>query len=118
MINKELFVETINFMRDRNDATLKLNELIREEFIDSTIYPYCSYDTQLIKVLSNSFDYDDAFIKEWIEYFCYDRNFGREDLGLIIIRDDKGVVKKSYCLDTPENLYDFLFEESCSIAKL
>ena len=81
MINKELFVETINFIRDRNDAMRELNHMFTIEFTDSNFYPYMRYDTQIIKLLANSFDYDDNIIQDYIE--------DAEEQLLLDVEDDK-----------------------------
>lgn len=40
MISKELFVETINFMKERNGAIDRINRELSVEFEDSTFYPF------------------------------------------------------------------------------
>jgi len=111
MIKKDLFVQTINFMKERNDAMGKINKVFTEEFVDSAFYPYFQYETQLINVLAASFDYDDDVIREWIEYYCYELDFGRQhELGDL---EENGV---AIPLGTPEELYDMLFAEACKYA--
>ena len=113
MVKKELFVETINFIKDRNDMMLKINKLFAEEFTDSSFYPYFRYDSILIKLLANSFNYDENIIGEYIDWFCWEKDFGRiKDLGGIIIKENG--IEKEISIDTPEQLYDFLFEEACT----
>lgn len=112
MIKKDIFVQTINFMKERNDAMDKINKVFIEEFVDSIFYPYFKYEAQLVNVLAASFDYDDDIIREWIEYYCYELDFGRQH--------KLGDVSKNHVsipLGTPEELYDFLFEEACNNAK-
>ena len=117
MINKELFVETINFIRDRNDAMRELNHMFTTEFTDSNFYPYMRYDTQIIKLLANSFDYDGIVIGEYIDWFCWEKDFGRDSrLGGITVTN-KDNTTTIYDINTAEQLYDFLFEESCSIER-
>ena len=112
MIKKDLFVQTINFIRDRNDAMAKINKVFTEEFEDSVFYPYFKYDNQLIKVLAASFDYDDDVMYDWISYYCFELDFGRKHtLGCV---EEHG---KPIPLGTPEELYDFLFEEACRCEK-
>ena len=113
MIKKDLFVETINFIRDRNDAMDKLNKVFTEEFEDSVFYPYFKYEVQMLKVLAASFDYDEAIIDDWISYFCFELDFGRKyQLGDVSEADGTPIP-----LGTPEELYDYLFKEACSIKK-
>lgn len=109
MIRKDLFVQTINFMQERNDGMRKINELFTKEFCDSVFYPYFKYEAQLINVLVASFDYDDIIIRDWLEYYCYELDFGRQHkLGDV---EENGV---PIPLGTPEELYDFLFEVACN----
>ena len=109
MIRKDLFVQTINFMQERNDAMDKINKVFTNEFEDSVFYPYFKYEAQLIKVLAASFDYDDDVIKDWIEYYCFDLDFGRQHK-LGCVTDNLIPIP----LGTPEELYDFLFKEACN----
>ena len=113
MIKKELFVQTINFIKERSDAMDKLNKIFTDEFEDSVFYPYFKYDNQLIKVLAASFDYDDEIIEDWILYYCFDLDFGRtHKLGAVT--ETKNGVEVPIPLGTPEELYDMLFAEACS----
>lgn len=108
MIKKGLFVQTINFIKERSDATNKLNEVFTAEFDDSVFYPYFKYEDQLLKVLAASFDYDDDIIGDWISYYCYELDFGRKhQLGDVTFND------VPVPLGTPEELYDMLFKEAC-----
>ena len=112
MIKKELFVQTINFIRDRNDAMSKINKVFTNEFQDSVFYPYIKYESKLLEVLAASFDYDDDIIYDWISYYCFELDFGRKyKLGDVSLN---GV---PIPLGTPEELYDMLFEEACSCEK-
>ena len=113
MIKKELFVETITFLKERNDAMIKLNKMFTEEFEDSVFYPYFKYEAQMLKVLAASFDYDEAIIDEWISYFCFEMDFGRK-----YKPDEEYAWEKDGTpikIGTPEELYDYLFKVACSI---
>lgn len=113
MIKKDIFVETINFIRDRNDAMNKLNKAFTEEFEDSVFYPYFKYEVQMLKVLATSFDYDEAVIDDWISYFCFEIDFGRK-----YGPDEEYAWEKdgtSIKLGNAEELYDYLFKVACSI---
>ena len=113
MIKKDLFVQTINFIRDRSDAMDKINKVFTEEFEDSVFYPYFKYDNQLIKVLSASFDYDDDIIYDWISYYCFELDFGRKHKLGDVTKNDAPIP-----LGTPEELYDMLFKEACRYEKM
>ena len=113
MIKKELFVQTINFLKERNDAMFKLNKMFTEEFEDSVFYPYFKYDAQIVRLLAASFDYDDDMIEDNISYFCFELDFGRKyQLGDVSESDGTLIP-----LGTPEELYDYLFKEACSVKK-
>lgn len=108
MIKKGLFVQTINFIKERSDAMDKINKAFTAEFEDSIFYPYLRYEAQMLKVLAAAFDYDDDVIEDWISYYCYELDFGRKHkLGDVTF---KGV---PIPLGTPEELYDMLFKEAC-----
>ena len=110
MIKKDLFVQTINFIRDRNDAMAKINEVFTAEFDDSVFYPYFKYDDQMLKVLAASFDYDDSLMYDWLSYYCFELDFGRKhELGCVT-KDDVSIP-----LGTPEELYDMLFKDACGL---
>lgn len=112
MIKKDLFVQTINFIKERSDVMRKINKVFADEFVDSTFYPYFKYETQMLKVLAASFDYKDDVIEDWISYYCYELDFGREHK-LGDVEFDGAPIP----LGTPEELYDMLFKESCSYEK-
>lgn len=116
MIKKELFVQTINFIKERSDATVKINKLFIDEFEDSIFYPYFKYENQLIKVLAASFDYEDEIIEDWILYYCFELDFGRKHK-LGDVTEMKNGVAVTIPLGTPEELYDMLFEEACNYEK-
>ena len=113
MIKKELFVQTINFMKERSDATVNINKLFTDEFEDSIFYPYFKYENQIIKLLAASFDYDDNIIGDWISYYCFELDFGRtHKLG--DVTEVKNGVEVAIPLGTPEELYNMLFTEACN----
>jgi len=98
-MTKELFVETINFMKTRSDNERVINNYLTVEFEDAIFYPYSKYETQMIKVLEDIFQ-DES---EWITYFIYELDFGRQwEPGTVMI-DEKDIP-----LSTPEELYDML----------
>lgn len=108
MIKKYLFVQTINFIKERNDAMDKINKVFTDEFEDSVFYPYFKYEDQMLKILAASFDYDYDTIRDWLEYYCFELDFGRKHkLG------DVSFNGEPIPLGTPEELYDMLFKEAC-----
>ena len=108
MIKKELFVQTMNFLKERSDAMDKLNKVFSDEFEDSVFYPYLKYDNQIIKLLATSFDYDDDVMYDWISYYCFELDFGRKHKLGDVTKNGTPIP-----LGTPEELYDMLFEDAC-----
>ena len=106
MISKELFVETINFMKERNDAIDRINRELSVEFEDSTFYPYFRYEEMLVKVLEATM-HDEG---DWIRYFLYEGNYG-EDLKPDSVSEADGT---PIDITTSEKLYGFLVKEYIS----
>ena len=103
MISKELFVETINFMKERNDAVDRINRELSTEFEYNTFYPYFRYEEMLVKVLE-AIMHDE---NDWIRYFIYDGNYG-ENLKPDSVSEIDGT---PIDITTPEKLYKFLVNE-------
>lgn len=106
MISKELFVETINFMKERNGAIDRINRELSVEFEDSIFYPYFRYEEMLVKVLEATI-HDEG---DWIRYFLYEGNYG-EDLKPDSVSEADGT---PIDITTSEKLYDFLVKEYIS----
>ena len=106
MISKELFVETINFMKERNGAIDRINRELSVEFEDSIFYPYFRYEEMLVKVLEATM-HDEG---DWIRYFLYEGNYG-EDLKPDSVSEADGT---PIDITTSEKLYDFLVKEYIS----
>ena len=106
MISKELFVETINFMKERNGAIDRINRELSVEFEDSTFYPYFRYEEMLVKILEATM-HDEG---DWIRYFLYEGNYG-EDLKPDSVSEADGT---PIDITTSEKLYDFLVKEYIS----
>ena len=103
MLSKEMFIKCINFMKERNDAMGKINEVFTEEFEDSIFYPYFKYENMLSQVLKDTMQ-DKG---DWIEYFLYEGDYGRD------LKPDSVTEADGTPIDitTPEKLYDFLVKE-------
>lgn len=99
-ISKQLFIETIEFIKERNDKQDEINTLFRKEFIDATFWPYCRYEEQIVKLLTELMDDKEC---QWISYFCWEKNFGRDDkLG------NPEIDGKEFPLATAEDLWNIL----------
>ena len=116
MISKDLFVETINFIKERNEFEIKLNDMLTEEYNDCVFCPSDRWFNKVVQLLSAGFDYEDEIISDWIYYFIFELDFGRKwKEGCVTetkVVDDKEV-NVDVPLGTPENLYDMLFNTAC-----
>lgn len=104
MLSKEMFVECINFMRDRSDAMDRVNKLFTEEFEDSIFYPYFKYEAMMGRVLKDAMR-DEK--NDWISWFLYEVDYGRDAKPDSVTEADGTPID----LTTPEKLYDFLISE-------
>lgn len=103
MLSKEMFVKCINFMKERDDAINKINEIVTEEFEDSIFYPYFKYENMLYQVLKDVMHDEN----DWIEYFLYEGDYGRRLKPNSVSEADGTPID----ITTPEKLYDFLVSE-------
>ena len=118
MIKKDLFVKTINFLKERDGFQTKMNDMFTEEFGDCSLYPYDGHTYMIIDLLAASFDYDDKVIKDWIEYYIYELYYGEDYTpGMVteLVKNEDGEdVEVDVPLATPEDLYDMLFDAACN----
>ena len=116
MISKDLFVETINFIKERNEFEKKFNSMLTEEYGDCIFFPSERWLNKVVQLLSAGFDYEDKIISDWIYYFIFELDFGEKwKEGCVTetrIVDGKDV-DVDVPLGTPENLYDMLFNTAC-----
>lgn len=75
MIDKQIFNEAIEFVKERSRAQFKINDAISEEFPDSYFYPYSVYENAYVKLLCKVMS-DNYDATEDITYFIYDLDFG------------------------------------------
>ena len=102
MIDKNTFVKTLDGLKYVMDFNADLNHFFRTRNCDTQIVmPDCTDIT--INLLHEIFGEKDN--NEWISYFCFELDFGREHLE---IKDMNG---NDIDLSTPEKLYDFLMED-------
>ena len=88
MLSKELFIETIDFIRERNDQENKIHQMFKEEFTDGIFWPYNRYENQLVKVLTEIMDDKET---EWISYYCWEKGFGRDNKLQVFDKDGKEI---------------------------
>ena len=75
------------------------------EFEDCTFWPYIKYENKLCDLLSYLMEDEKTW---WIDYFCWERNFGRDlKLGDVTEKDGTPIPLK-----TAEDLYDLLVRDS------
>ena len=99
MLSKELFIETIDFIRERNDQENKIHQMFKEEFTDGIFWPYSKYENQLVKVLEEAMEDSER----WISYYCWEKDFGRDDKLKAFDED-----RKEIPLTSSEDLYNLL----------
>lgn len=104
IISKSDFTKAITEIRDVWDYHSKLNKFFSENRAEGYLFqPDCIITAvNLLHLMFGSADAD-----EWISYFCFDLDFGR-DWKPGSLSDATG---KDIKLQTPEDLYDFLTEE-------
>jgi hypothetical protein len=116
MISKDLFVETLNFIKERNKFEKKFNSIVTEEYGDCVFFPSDRWLDKVIQLLSAGFDYEDGVMSDWIYYFIYELDFGKKwEQGCVAETKmiDGKKVEIDIPLGTPENLYDMLFKTAC-----
>ena len=104
-IKKQDFVDTLNFMKER-DATFEklidqMEALTQGFYVD--FLPNLSYNEQIIKLLNYLFKEEED--NSLIEYFIYETEYGTNADASTIEIDEK-----KYDISTPEKLYDVLCE--------
>jgi hypothetical protein len=118
MIKKDLFVKTINFLKEKDGFQTKVNDMFTEEFGDCFLYLYDGHTNTIVDLLAASFDYDDNVIKDWIEYYIYELCYGEDYTpGMVtelVKNEDGDDVEVDVPLATPEDLYDMLFDAACN----
>ena len=100
-LSKEDFVKAIKDVESVYKYQEGLNNFFRKNNVEGYIFqPDCASTVlRLLHMILGERDKD-----EWIEYFCFELNFGKKwEPGLI--RDDNGL---DIVLQTPEDLYDLL----------
>ena len=102
IISKELFIETIDFIRERNDKQEQIDKLFGKEFEDSRFWPYSKYEVQLVKVLKNIMRDEET---EWIDYYLWEKDYGRDSTLNVTEADGTPIP-----LTTSEDLWNLLME--------
>ena len=114
MINKEKFVEYINFIKSLDDKESKLQDGLQACFGKENVGYVSVFNEvvpKMVEMLCDlmNIEYNrDQHIGDYIQYFIYDLNFG----------ESKGAAKavivdgKTYDMSTAEKLYDYILESN------
>ena len=106
MISKELFVESINAIKKQEEYDHKCTDAFQIILNEDRIiigYDNSILRTQLIRVLEKLME-DNG---EWIQYFIYDLDYGKNYKEGCAIYKDKSPID----LSTAEKLHHFLYRE-------
>ena len=101
ILGKSDFVEIINDVKKVTKYQEGLNSYFQKSGVDGYIFQPDCIDTalRLLHVMFGEADRDN-----WIEYFCYELNFGKKWAEGCVTRKDGTDIK----LETPEDLYNYL----------
>lgn len=103
ILSEKTFIETINFIKEREEAERKLTELMTKEFGDAIFWPYMKYEQQLVAVLEEIFETD------MISWYVYEAKYG-ENFQYIFKENINGN-KTAIMVKTPEQLYKFIIKD-------
>lgn len=103
-LTKEQFVDFVNFMKERDEAQLKIGEAFEAEFEDSIFWPYSKWQNKMIDLLEIAMRDKENY---WISYWMYELNYGADYYDGCITEADGSIIKMA----TAEDLYDFLVKE-------
>lgn len=100
-MTKELFIDTINFIKELNQEENDFNDMLRRvdnEFGGGFIHgKSINYLTGLLKILTNDEN-------DWISYYCWEIEFGEKYYdGCVTEVDDTPIP-----LRTPEDLWNII----------
>ena len=105
MISKEDFVKSISAIQKAFECENELNDVFKKYGVGSEIYLSGMCADAIVNLLHIIFGAADE--EEWISYFCFDLNFGKDfQKGTIVCVDGS-----KPDMFTAEDLYDFLIEE-------
>ena len=108
-MEKQTFIDCINALDKQYSQDKENANLLSKVFKDSrsaNLFPDNHYITNiLIRILQEEFN--DKSAHSWIEYYCYELDFGRENWRLKAHDENK----KEIPLSTPEQLYNLLISK-------
>lgn len=104
MVSYELFKNILDKLEQDQMIANKLDFIFREsknDFIDGSAFLNCDLTSLTIELLDKSFHPD----CDWVSYYIYEINFGKNDRKKIVIYNTR-----RYVLDSPLNLYNFIIK--------
>lgn len=108
-MEKQLFIKTIEALRKQYEIDAHFAQTLSSLFPDSysanLFYNNAAVDNILVEILQKTFNDDHSH--SWIEYFCFELDFGKKN-DTLKARDKN---KKEIPLTTPEDLYNLLISE-------
>ena len=108
-MEKQTFIDCINALEKQKKQDIANSELLAKVFKDShsaNLLPDNQYLTNmLIRILQEEFK--DKSADSWIEYYCYELDFGAENWRLKAYDENK----KEIPLSNPEQLYNLLISK-------
>lgn len=108
-MDKELFINAIKALQRQYELDEHFAKALSSLFPDSCssdlFYNNTAVDNILVEILQKTFNDDHAH--SWIEYFCFELDFGKKNDSLKA-RDKNG---NNIPLTTPEDLYNLLIKE-------
>lgn len=102
MLSKQLFVKTINELKDFDEVSNKVHNYLKKYFLDFNITPLL-FEELIVELLESSMN--DKY--EWISYYLYELDYGRSFKMGDVTEEDGTEID----IGTPEKLYDFLVKE-------
>lgn len=96
--SKDLFVDILNDLQRESDTLSELYDKYRIDYIDCD---WIRNDISVIKLLEFIFNAEE---NHWIEWWCWETDFGRDDNMGQIFDEDDNIIR----VETAEELYDFL----------
>ena len=107
-MDKQLFIETINVIEKQEKLDSENAELLVKVFPNAwsanLLYNTTTSIGQLIKILEIEMNDEN----KWIDYFCYELDFGKEYKEGSVTEKDDSIID----LSTASKLYDFLIKEN------
>lgn len=108
-MNKELFIETIEKIKEQHLHDVKCSNLIGQVFSNgfqaNLMYENHLLMNQVLKILQVQMNDENAH-HSWIEYFLWELDFGKKNNKLKAYRQDKTEID----LSDAGKLYDYLIE--------